>query len=108
MRRGGQTQPPSSLLPPGQAAGRGADVVLFEMRPHHPTPAHHTGGLAELVCSNSFKSETLSTAHGLLKRELRELGGLLVEIAGQVRVPAGSALAVDREAFPARAGAALG
>src|SRR5688572_4285181 len=90
-----------------QAAERGADVVLFEMRPQKMTPAHHTSGLAELVCSNSFKSDTLSTAHGLLKAELRELGGLLVRLAEEVRVPAGSALAVDREAFSARVEAAL-
>jgi len=90
-----------------QAAERGVQVRLVEMRPLRMTPAHHTAGLAELVCSNSFKSEALTTAHGLLKRELRELGGLLVRIADQVRVPAGSALAVDREAFSARVEAAL-
>jgi methylenetetrahydrofolate--tRNA-(uracil-5-)-methyltransferase len=90
-----------------QAAERGTDVVLFEMRPTKMTPAHHTSGLAELVCSNSFKSDALTTAHGLLKAELRELGGLLVSLAEEVRVPAGSALAVDREAFSARVEAAL-
>jgi methylenetetrahydrofolate--tRNA-(uracil-5-)-methyltransferase len=90
-----------------QAAERGIDVVLFEMRPRKMTPAHHTSGLAELVCSNSFKSDALSTAHGLLKAELRELGGLLVRLAEEVRVPAGSALAVDRAAFSARVEAAL-
>jgi methylenetetrahydrofolate--tRNA-(uracil-5-)-methyltransferase len=90
-----------------QAAERGADVVLFEMRPQKMTPAHHTSGLAELVCSNSFKSDALSTAHGLLKAELRTLGGLLVRLAEEVRVPAGSALAVDRVAFSARVEEAL-
>jgi methylenetetrahydrofolate--tRNA-(uracil-5-)-methyltransferase len=90
-----------------QAAERGVHVRLLEMRPRRMTPAHHTSGLAELVCSNSFKSEILTTAHGLLKRELRELGGLLVRIANDVRVPAGSALAVDREAFSAGVEAAL-
>jgi methylenetetrahydrofolate--tRNA-(uracil-5-)-methyltransferase len=90
-----------------QAAERGVEVRLVEMRPQRMTPAHHTAGLAELVCSNSFKSEVLTTAHGLLKRELRELGGLLVRIADRVRVPAGSALAVDRDAFSAQVEAAL-
>lgn len=90
-----------------QVAERGVRVRLIEMRPKRMTPAHHTGGLAELVCSNSFKSEVLATAHGLLKRELRELGGLLVRLADEVRVPAGSALAVDRDAFSARVEAAL-
>jgi methylenetetrahydrofolate--tRNA-(uracil-5-)-methyltransferase len=90
-----------------QAAERGARVRLVEMRPGRTTPAHHTGGLAELVCSNSFKSEVVTAAHGLLKQELRDLGGLLVRIADHVRVPAGSALAVDRAAFSARVEAAL-
>ncbi len=90
-----------------QAAERGVRVRLVEMRPTRMTPAHHTSGLAELVCSNSFKSEIVTTAHGLLKRELRQLGGLLVRIAEQVRVPAGSALAVDRDAFSARVEAAI-
>jgi methylenetetrahydrofolate--tRNA-(uracil-5-)-methyltransferase len=90
-----------------QAAERGALVRLVEMRPRRMTPAHHTAGLAELVCSNSFKSDVPTAAHGLLKQELRALGGLLVRIAEQVRVPAGSALAVDRAAFSAAAEAAL-
>jgi methylenetetrahydrofolate--tRNA-(uracil-5-)-methyltransferase len=90
-----------------QLAERGIDVRLVEMRPVRTTPAHQSGHLAELVCSNSFKSEKLTTAHGLLKRELRELGGLLVRIAEEVRVPAGSALAVDREAFSKRVEATL-
>ncbi len=90
-----------------QAAERGVPVRLFEMRPHRMTPAHQTDGLAELVCSNSFKSEAITAAHGLLKRELRDLGGLLVRIADQVRVPAGRALAVDRQAFSAQVEAVL-
>ena len=90
-----------------QAAERGVHVTLVEMRPVRATPAHTTAGLAELVCSNSFKSEAVTTAHGLLKEELRTLSGLLVRIAGEVRVPAGSALAVDRAAFSAAVEAAL-
>jgi methylenetetrahydrofolate--tRNA-(uracil-5-)-methyltransferase len=90
-----------------QLAERQVDVRLVEMRPTRTTPAHQTAGLAELVCSNSFKSERITTAHGLLKRELGELGGLLVRIAAEVRVPAGSALAVDRDAFSARVEATL-
>ncbi len=82
-----------------QAATRGVRVRLAEMRPTRPTPAHTTALLAELVCSNSFKSEHETKGAGLLKRELRALGSLLLEIADQVRVPAGTALAVDRLAF---------
>jgi len=80
-------------------AERGIDVELHEMRPAVPTPAHQTGRLAELVCSNSFKSTDLSNAHGLLKDELRRLGSFLLPIADEARVPAGAALAVDREVF---------
>ena len=80
-------------------AGRGIDVTLREMRPGTGTPAHRTGRLAELVCSNTFKSLELSTAHGLLKAELRELGSMLLPCADEARVPGGSALAVDREVF---------
>ena len=80
-------------------AGRGVDVTLREMRPGTGTPAHRTGRLAELVCSNTFKSLELSTAHGLLKAELRELGSMLLPCADEARVPGGSALAVDREVF---------
>ncbi|UCC73394.1 MAG: methylenetetrahydrofolate--tRNA-(uracil(54)-C(5))-methyltransferase (FADH(2)-oxidizing) TrmFO [Gemmatimonadota bacterium] len=82
-----------------QLARRGHQVVLYEMRPHLSTPAHRTDRLGELVCSNSFKSEELGNAHGLLKAELRELGSLLLEVADQARVPGGAALAVDRELF---------
>jgi len=82
-----------------QLAELGHEVDLFEMRPHRQTPAHRTDGLAEIVCTNSFKSEGLDTAHGLLKAELRLLGCMLLEVADACRVPAGSALAVDREEF---------
>ena len=85
-----------------QLAQRGHDVELFEMRPVQTTPAHQTDGLAELVCTNSFKSEDPTNAHGLLKREMRTLGSLLLATADETSVPAGSALAVDREAFSRR------
>ncbi len=80
-------------------AERGVQVTLYEMRPAVPTPAHRTDRLAELVCSNSFKSTELTNAHGLLKAELRALGSLLLPCADLARVPGGSALAVDREIF---------
>ena len=82
-------------------AERGVDVTLYEMRPVVKTPAHHTDRLAEIVCSNSFKSTELGNAHGLLKAELRQLGSLLLECADLARVPAGAALAVDRDIFSA-------
>lgn len=84
-------------------AERGITVTLHEMRPVVRTPAHQTERLAEIVCSNSFKSTELSNAHGLLKAELRALGSLLLRCADQARVPAGSALAVDRDIFSAEA-----
>jgi len=84
-----------------QLASRGRAVSLHEMRPVRPTPAHKTGQLAELVCSNTFKSTELSSAHGLLKAEMRELGSMILECADVARVPAGSALGVDREVFAA-------
>ncbi len=80
-------------------AERGVDVTLFEMRPVVRTPAHQTDRLAELVCSNSFKSLELANAHGLLKAELHRLGSLLLECAESARVPGGAALAVDRDIF---------
>jgi methylenetetrahydrofolate--tRNA-(uracil-5-)-methyltransferase len=80
-------------------AERGVRVTLVEMRPVVKTPAHHTDRLAELVCSNSFKSVDLSNAHGLLKAELRALGSVLLPCADEARVPGGTALAVDREIF---------
>ncbi|HSO73938.1 MAG TPA: methylenetetrahydrofolate--tRNA-(uracil(54)-C(5))-methyltransferase (FADH(2)-oxidizing) TrmFO [Blastocatellia bacterium] len=82
-----------------QAAERGARVQLFEMRPDVPTPAHQTGSLGEIVCSNSLKSDQPGTAPYLLKEELRRGGSLLMEVAHQTAVPAGAALAVDRERF---------
>jgi methylenetetrahydrofolate--tRNA-(uracil-5-)-methyltransferase len=80
-------------------AERGVRVTLHEMRPVVPTPAHHTDRLAELVCSNSFKSIDTANAHGLLKAELRALGSVLLPCADDARVPGGTALAVDREVF---------
>jgi methylenetetrahydrofolate--tRNA-(uracil-5-)-methyltransferase len=80
-------------------AERGVRVTLYEMRPVVKTPAHQSDRLAELVCSNSFKSLELTNAHGLLKAELRALGSLLLPCADEARVPGGSALAVDREIF---------
>ncbi|MBO0801430.1 MAG: methylenetetrahydrofolate--tRNA-(uracil(54)-C(5))-methyltransferase (FADH(2)-oxidizing) TrmFO, partial [Blastocatellia bacterium] len=82
-----------------QAARRGVRVRLYEMRPKTPTGAHRTGDLAELVCSNSLKSDEANTAARLLKDELRAGGSLLIEIAQEAAVPAGGALAVDREKF---------
>jgi methylenetetrahydrofolate--tRNA-(uracil-5-)-methyltransferase len=90
-----------------QLAQRGRRVVLYEMRPRVSTPAHQTDGFAELVCSNSFKSEEPANAHGLLKAELRELGSLLLQVADAARVPAGAALAVDRELFSRTVGQAI-
>src|SRR6185295_19698936 len=80
----------------------GGKAVLHEMRPSRTTPAHKTDALAELVCSNSLKSESENSAPWLLKEELRRLGSLLIgEIAPRVRVPAGHALTVDRDTFAA-------
>ena len=80
-------------------AERGYDVCLREMRPLVRTPAHQTDRLAEIVCSNTFKSIELTNAHGLLKAELRRLGSLLLRVADAARVPGGTALAVDRTVF---------
>jgi methylenetetrahydrofolate--tRNA-(uracil-5-)-methyltransferase len=85
-----------------QAARRGLSVRLFEMRPSRSTAAHQTDSFAELVCSNSLKSDSPGTAPYLLKQELRRLGSLLIRVADEVRVPAGNALAVDRERFGRR------
>ena len=90
-----------------QLAERGHQVTLIEMRPVRQTPAHQTDGLAELVCTNSFKSEDLSNAHGLLKAEMRALGSILLRAAAETRVAAGTALAVDRHKFSALLGALL-
>ncbi len=78
------------------------EVELYEMRPVKSTPAHQTDKFAELVCSNSLKSESENTAPWLLKEEMRRVDSLLLRIAKQTSVPAGHALAVDREAFAAR------
>jgi methylenetetrahydrofolate--tRNA-(uracil-5-)-methyltransferase len=85
-----------------QCARRGIEVDLYEMRPVRSTPAHQTADFAELVCSNSLKSESENTAPWLLKEEMRRAGSLLLEIARSCSVPAGHALAVDRIAFAAR------
>ena len=82
-----------------QLAERGHDVVVREMRPVKGTAAHKTDRLAELVCSNTFKSTETTNAHGLLKEEMRELGSLILWAADRARVPGGTALAVDREVF---------
>lgn len=82
-----------------QLARRGVRVRLFEMRPRVSSPAHHTANLAELVCSNSFKATRLDSAAGLLKEELRRMGSCLLSCAEKASVPAGGALAVDREQF---------
>ncbi|MBQ7357291.1 MAG: methylenetetrahydrofolate--tRNA-(uracil(54)-C(5))-methyltransferase (FADH(2)-oxidizing) TrmFO [Clostridia bacterium] len=84
-----------------QAAQRGVKVRLFEMKPHKYTPAHHSRGFAELVCSNSLRSDRVTNAVGLLKEELHRMDSLIMEAAYATRVPAGSALAVDRELFSA-------
>jgi methylenetetrahydrofolate--tRNA-(uracil-5-)-methyltransferase len=84
-----------------QLAERGVPVVLHEMRPVRQTAAHRTGQLAELVCSNTFKSTEITNAHGLLKEEMRALGCMVLAAADGARIPAGTALAVDREQFAA-------
>ena len=85
-----------------QCARRGVEVELFEMRPVRSTPAHQTADFAELVCSNSLKSDSENTAPWLLKEEMRRAGSLLMEIARECAVPAGHALAVDRVTFAAK------
>src|ERR687883_613201 len=82
-----------------QAASLGVPVTIHEMRPVRPTAVHKTDGLAELVCSNSFRGDKLDNAVGLLKEEMRRLGSLVMRAAEASRVPAGAALAVDRERF---------
>ena len=85
-----------------QLAQRGVQVTLCEMKPEKYTPAHHSAGFAELVCSNSLRSDQLTNAVGLLKEEMRQLDSLIMRAADETRVPAGGALAVDREAFSAQ------
>ena len=82
-----------------QLAQRGIGVTLHEMKPHKMTPAHHSNGFAELVCSNSLRSDQLENAVGLLKEELRRCGSLILCCADETRVEAGGALAVDRVGF---------
>ena len=82
-----------------QAAKMGCEVILHEMKPQKYTPAHHSPSFAELVCSNSLRSDSTSNAVGLLKEEMRRMGSLIMEAADATRVPAGSALAVDRTLF---------
>jgi methylenetetrahydrofolate--tRNA-(uracil-5-)-methyltransferase len=82
-----------------QAAEQGVDVTIHEMRPVRPTAVHQTGGLAELVCSNSFRADKVDNAVGLIKEEMRRLGSIVMRSADVARVPAGAALAVDRHVF---------
>jgi methylenetetrahydrofolate--tRNA-(uracil-5-)-methyltransferase len=91
-----------------QIAEAGFTAVLHEMRPLRPTPAHQTDRLAELVCSNSLKSEQEDSAPWLLKQELRRLGSLVLEAAATARVPGGQALTVDRDVFSAEVTRAIG
>jgi len=90
-----------------QLARRGIAVRLYEMRPLRPTPAHHTDQLGELVCSNSFRSASLDAAVGLLKEEMRRLDSIVIQVADRTSVPAGSALAVDRDLFARQLTAAI-
>src|SRR5213082_4055871 len=90
-----------------QCARRGVPVDLYEMRPVQSTPAHQTADFAELVCSNSLKSESENTAPWLLKEEMRRSGSQLLQIARACAVPAGHALAVDRAAFAAQVTATI-
>ncbi len=90
-----------------QLAERGLGVVLHEMRPDVPTEAHKTDRLAELVCSNTFKSTETTNAHGLLKAEMRLLGSMILECADGARVPGGTALSVDRDVFSAAVSARI-
>ena len=84
-----------------QVARRGVKVKLYEMRPVQMTPAHHSDAFAELVCSNSLRAASLKNAVGLLKEEMRSLNSLIMECALKSQIPAGGALAVDREEFSA-------
>jgi methylenetetrahydrofolate--tRNA-(uracil-5-)-methyltransferase len=90
-----------------QLADSGVEVELWEMRPKVSTPAHKTGNLAELVCSNSFKGLALTSAHGLFKAELKRMGSRLIALAETARVPAGESLAIDRDVFSAAVEAAI-
>lgn len=83
----------------GSLPKNGVAVTLYEQKPVHYSPAHHRNGLAELVCSNSLKADRLASAAGLLKAEMERMGSLLIPCARKTSVPAGGALAVDRDAF---------
>lgn len=85
-----------------QAINRGLNVTLYDMKPHRFSPAHSAPELAELVCSNSFRSDDITSAVGLLKEEMRRCNSLIMRIADECKVPAGKALAVDREKFAAK------
>jgi methylenetetrahydrofolate--tRNA-(uracil-5-)-methyltransferase len=100
---GGLAGPEAALM----AAGLGAEVLLYEMRPVRQTPAHQTADFGELVCSNSLKSESENTAPWLLKQEMRRAGSVLLRLADECAVPAGHALAVDRAEFSRRIGEAI-
>ena len=82
-----------------QLANRGIKVKLYEMKPVYRSPAHKTDDFAELVCSNSLRSDQTANAVGLLKEEMRMLNSLIISCADETRVPAGGALAVDRDGF---------
>ena len=82
-----------------QISKRGGKVILYEMKPEVYSPAHHFPFFAEIVCSNSFKSESIENAPGILKEEMGQLGSLILKVAKETRVPAGDSLAVDRQAF---------
>ena len=82
-----------------QAANRGVCVKLYEMKPKKMSPAHKSADFAELVCSNSLRADGIYNAVGLLKEEMRLLGSMVIGVADETKVPAGSALAVDREKF---------
>ena len=84
-----------------QCANAGIETVLYEMKPNKFSPAHHNPNFAELVCSNSLKASRLESAAGLLKAEMRLLGSVCMECAEKCAVPAGGALAVDRDEFSA-------
>ena len=90
-----------------QAANAGARVTLYEMRPKEETAAHKTEHLAEIVCSNSLGSNDPLSAPGMLKEEMRQLHSLIIRVADDVRIPAGTALAVDRDQFACRVTRAL-
>ena len=100
---GGLAGPEAAL----QAASQGCEVHLYEMRPHRSTEAHQTADFAELVCSNSLKSESENTAPWVLKQEMRRAGSFLLAEADAAAVPAGHALAVDRVEFSARVAARI-